>query len=282
KWSHTHQLTKGHYTIETALLELANTKQSKSVKHAIFENYLYQMKTYKSFNPNFINIVTRKFSNINHIVSLLDLRLNFEVFDNELLLSDFIDHFLFRYTEKQVTHYFTKLEITNHQYLLRDTLLTFRRIGGDISKETQKVKCTPNAIHDRFVQISLKVKYKNQPINHFEYSKLQLSHLVTMGNYHINLPKNNLELFEWADEFQNCLGGYEELIATHKTTVYGFFIQSQLKFVAEIKRGEIIQAYKKYNIPIEPEQRRILNLWLKESKERVYLAKQTQITSKNT
>ncbi|MFA5427804.1 MAG: hypothetical protein WC279_06315, partial [Sulfurimonas sp.] len=34
--------------------------------------------------------------------------------------------------------------------------------------------------------------------------------------------------------------------------------------------------HRKYNLPIKPEQRKILNLWLKESKERVAMAKQVQ------
>ena len=61
-------------------------------------------------------------------LSLLALKINFEMFDDEPLLLKFIDFMLLRYTEKQVTHYFMKLESSNHQYILRDTLLTFKRI----------------------------------------------------------------------------------------------------------------------------------------------------------
>lgn len=276
KWSDTHFLTKIHYTIETALLELANMKQSKSIKHAIFENYLYQIKTYKSFNPLFIYAITSKFSDVNHIATLIDLKENFPVIEDGFLFGAFLEYLLSRYTQKQVTHYFIKLQSLNHHYLLRDTLLTFRRLGKSLYDETKKVKCTPNIIHDNLVQISLKIKYKNRQINHFEYSELQLSHLVNIGRYNVNLPKNNLELYEWADELQNCLAGYEELIASHRTTVYGFFIQSKLIFAAEINKGAIVQAYQKYNISLEAEQRKILRLWLKESKERVFIAKQSQ------
>ncbi|MBE0515695.1 PcfJ domain-containing protein [Sulfurimonas sp.] len=276
KWTHTHHLTKSKYTIETALIELLNDKQFKSVKIALFENYAYQLKNNKTFNPNFVHMATSKFSNINHIVSLLALKLNFEVFDDEQLLFKFIDFMLSRYTERQVTHYFMKLESSNHQYILRDTLLTFKRIRELLSHDTSKVKCSPNAIHRQFVQLSLTIKYKNKPINHFEYSTLQLSHQVKMGAYNVNLPKNNFELFEWANELQNCLAGYEDKIASHETTIYGFFMQSNLIFAVEIQMGAIIQAHRKYNLPIKPEQRKTLNLWLKESKERVAMAKQVQ------
>ena len=56
-------------------------------------------------------------------------------------------------------------------------------------------------------------------------------------------------------------------------------MQSNLIFAVEIQMGVIIQANRKYNHPIEPQQRKILNLWLKESKERVAVAKQEQLTS---
>ena len=276
KWTHTHHLTKSTYTIETALLELINNKQFKSVKIALFENYAYQLKKNKTFNPNFIHMLTSKFSNVNHIVSLLALKINFEVFDDEPLLLKFIDFMLARYTEKQVTHYFMKLESSNHQYILRDTLLTFKRIRESLSHDTSKVKCSPNAIHKQFVQLSLAIQYKNQAINYFEYAALQLSHQVKIGAYNVNLPKNNFELFEWANELQNCLAGYEDKIASHETTIYGFFMQSNLIFAVEIQMGAIIQAHRKYNLPIKPEQRKTLNLWLKESKERVAMAKQVQ------
>ena len=276
KWTHTHHLTKSTYIIETALLELVNDKQFKSVKIALFENYAFQLKKNKTFNPNFTHMATSKFSNVNHIVSLLALKINFEMFDDEPLLLKFIDFMLSRYTEKQVTHYFMKLESSNHQYILRDTLLTFKRIGESLSHDTSKVKCSPNAIHRQFVQLSLTIKYKNKPINHFEYSTLQQSHLVTIGGYSVNLPNNNLELYEWANELQNCLAGYEDKIASHETTIYGFFMQSNLIFAVEIQKGAIIQAHRKYNHPIEPQQRKILNLWLKESKERVADAKLQQ------
>lgn len=279
KWAHTHHLTKSTYTIETALLELINDKQFKSVKIALFENYAYQLKKNKTFNPNFIHMATSKFSDVNHIVSLLALKINFEVFDDEPLLLKFIDFMLSRYTEKQVTHYFIKLESSNHQYILRDTLLTFKRIRELLNNDTLNVKCSPNAIHKHFLQLSLKVKYINQPISHFEYSTLQQSHLVTICGYNVNLPKNNLELFEWANELRNCLTGYEDKIGSHKTTVYGFFMRTTLIFAVEIQMGTIIQAHRKYNHPIEPQQRKILNLWLKESKERVAIAKQVQAAS---
>jgi hypothetical protein len=280
KWTHTNHLTKSKYTIETALLELINDKKFKSVKIALFENYAYQLKKNKTFNPNFIHMATSKFSDVNHIVSLLSLKINFEVFDDEPLLLKFIDFMLSRYTQKQVTHYFIKLESSNHQYILRDTLLTFKRIGELLSNNnTSNVKCSPNAIHRQFLQLSLTIKYKNRPISHFEYSTLQQSHLVTIDGYSVNLPNNNLELYEWANELQNCLSGYEDRIRSHKTTVYGFFMQSNLIFAVEIQSGAIIQAHRKYNHPLEPVQRKILNLWLKESKERVAMAKQVQLTN---
>lgn len=108
---------------------------------------------------------------------------------------------------------------------------------------------------------------------------MQQSHLVTICGYNVNLPNNNLELYEWANDLRNCLAGYEDRIRSHKTTVYGFFIQSNLIFAVEIQMGAIIQAHRKYNYPIEPQQRKILNLWLKESKERVANARQVQTTS---
>ena len=73
--------------------------------------------------------------------------------------------------------------------------------------------------------------------------------------------QNNYELFAWSDILENCLASYEYFIELQKTTVYGFFIKNKLIFAVEICDGKIIQAYRKYNQPLDSFENKVLNLW---------------------
>ena len=95
------------------------------------------------------------------------------------------------------------------------------------------------------------------------------------------------ELYEWSNELhnclsiyyksiqkrettiygiflENCLASYEYFIESQSTTVYGFFIKNKLIFAVEIKDGKVIQAYRKFNQPLNSFENKILNTWYSE------------------
>jgi len=77
--------------------------------------------------------------------------------------------------------------------------------------------------------------------------------------------KYYLKICSLGNILNNCLASYEHIIESHLTTVHGFFIEIKLIFAAEIKDKTIIQAYRKYNTPLNSLENGALVKWMKES-----------------
>lgn len=257
-WTNTDYLIEESYTIETALEKIANNKTAKSVKKAIFENYEYQIKNSKKFNPNFLNIVTLKIDDVNHIVSLLKLELCHDYFEDYELVDKFFNFLLDRYSQKQVVYFFSNIY---DELIFRDTLWMFKSLRYYLDASIEKVNCSLEHIHNQFIKLSKKLEYEKKELVKFVYTDFQLNYLKEIEQYTIRLPENNYELFAWSDILENCLASYEYFIELQKTTVYGFFIKNKLIFAVEICDGKIIQAYRKYNQPLDSFENKVLNLW---------------------
>lgn len=260
-WTNTECLTEKSYTIESALEKLANDKSVKSVKKAIFENYESQLKRTKKFNPNFLTIITSKLNDVNHIVSLLKLELNHQYFEDYELLKKFFVFLLDRYSQKQVVYFFNNID---DEYSFRDTLWMFRTLRYYLDASIEKVNCTLKEIHNQFIKLSKKLEYEKKELIKFQYSDIQLNYLKQIDEYTVRLPENNYELFAWSNILENCLASYEYFIESQSTTVYGFFIKNKLIFAVEIKNGKVIQAYRKFNQPLNHFENKILNTWYSE------------------
>lgn len=258
KWTSTDYLTEESYTIETALEKIANEKKAKSVKKAIFENYENQMKHTKKFNPNFLNVVTLKIADVNHIVTLLKLENTHDYFEDYELLEKFFSFLLDRYSQKQVVYFFSNI---NSELTLRDTLWMFKSLRYYLDASIEKVNCSIDHIHNQFIKLSKKLEYEKKELIKYVYSDDQLNYLKEIDKYTVRLPENNYELFAWSDILENCLASYEYFIESQRTTVYGFFIKNKLIFAVEIRDGKIIQAYRKYNEPLNNFENSILRKW---------------------
>lgn len=262
KWTNTNHLTNDEYSIESALESLANGKEYKSVKKAIFDNYELQLNNYKEFNPNFINTVTSKIDDVNHIVLLLKKSLDNSYFEDDILFSRFFDFLLDRYSQKQVVSFFINIRTLHDEQNLRDSLLMYRTLKYYLDATVEKVKCSVGQIHIQFVKLSQKLEYKNMKLIKFQYSDTQLSFLKEIDKYNVRLPQNNHELFAWSNILSNCLASYDFKIESQQTTVYGFFIKNKLIFAVEIANNSIIQAYRKHNVPLNSFENGVLNKWI--------------------
>lgn len=258
KWTNTDYLTEESYTIETALEKISNGKSTKSVKKAIFKNYENQMKYNKKFNPNFLNLVTSKIDDVNHIVTLLKLEINHDYFEDYELLGKFFNFLLDRYTQKQVVYFFSNI---NSELTLRDTIWMFKSLRYYLDASIEKVNCNLDQIHNQFIKLSKKLEYEKKELIKYVYSDDQLNYLKEIDKYTVRVPENNYELFAWSDILENCLSSYEYFIESQRTTVYGFFIKNKLIFTVEIKDNKIVQAYRKYNQPLDISENSILRKW---------------------
>jgi len=259
EWIDTSALTGSHYTIESALKKIANDKQFKSVKKVIFFNYEYQLKKMKEYNPVYINIVTKKIKDVNHVLSLLDPYAIYGYIKDSVILEYFFDFLLNRYSEKQLVDFFTNDE--SYGGSLDDILLMFSDLKYYLDITNEKVKCSNYQIHKQFTKLSRKLKYRRKKLNKFNYLYTQKLYLTSVGEYSVKLPLTNHELFTWADILDNCLASYEDRIENYFTTVYGFFIKSELIFAVEIRDNKIIQAYRKYNIQLNKNEKKVLDSW---------------------
>lgn len=275
-WKHAELLQNEHISIQTALLEIANGKRYKSVKKAIFRNYVHQMTTTKKFNPLLTYLATTKIHDPNYIVELINMEhINNDKFLTHLdrdMLFEFTDFLTKNYNQRQVVHFFNHFESyirlnkrnLKHSYLVfEDILRQFNFIKFDISNEYEGVRCTPKGIHDQFSKILNAKKYKHLMERKFTYSDRELSAQMRMDIYDVKLPFNGAELYSWADDLQNCLASYISSIEHKLTAVYAFFKDEKIEFAVEIRENQIVQAYRSYNRVLLPNQQNILNQWHK-------------------
>lgn len=140
----------------------------------------------------------------------------------------------------------------------------FRTLRYYLDASIVKVNCTLKEIHNQFIKLSKKLEYEKKELIKFQYSDIQLNYLKQIDEYTVRLPENNYELFAWSNILENCLASYEYFIESQSTTVYGFFIKNKLIFAVEIKDGKVIQAYRKFNQPLNNSENKILNSWYSE------------------
>lgn|GEM_PF-2123349 len=274
KWKSLDIFKNKDYTVDKALVTLSNDKQYKSVKKTIFLNYEFQFKKYKQFNPVMIDIATSRFTDPNHIVSILQLDFEPQYFDSKFdeelnmckYTYEFIDFLLERYTQKQVCDYLKKLEDTiRFKFdIYYDTLVEFNYSNSILKKDFKKVKCTPNALHDELVRVSSIKRYSYMFDKKLTYTKKQLEPVASISDYIVKVPQNGAELYMWADMLHNCMASYFNNIQDNKTTIYVFFKDNQIKFAVEIDNQNIVQARGRFNSDLNSEENTILYKWVNE------------------
>ncbi len=264
---------KEQYTIESALLYLANNHKAKSVRKAIFSNYEKQFEHYKRFDPSLIYIFTKLFTDPNHLMKLLHTIFPLMTIDKDTYYSfeKFVVFLLQNYTQKQVVVYFEKLQ-NSAEYILRDTLNNFNYLSSEQKESFEKVKCTPIEIHDIFVKKTLQIRHAKLRDKIIKYGKFNLDMCMKLDDYTIKLPLTGAMLYGWGDIMHNCIASYMHWIEKGDTIIYGFFKGDTMKFAVEIQDNQIRQALGKYNKPISQEENEVLQKWYQ-----LYMEKKTNL-----
>jgi len=264
-WIDTNMLKNKDFTINSALTYLSNYPKAKSVKKAVYTNYLRQMQNSKSFDATFIEVFTTTIEDINILVKLLSIKLEYSRHSNidKSALIAMIFFLKQYYSEKQLLKMFLSDEFKMNKYLFRDAIREFSFNKGILEENFRKVPCKVNSLHDEFVRCSREERdryIKNQTL---EYTVDEQTPCIYIDEHQIKLPQTGKELYQWADTLHNCMAGYFDEIKTKETLIYGFFQKDILTFAVEIKGNSIIQASEKYNADLNVENEKILQDWFK-------------------
>jgi len=264
-WSDVDALGDKEIDIKSALSLVSNGKKEKSVKKAIYQNYMNQMNENQKFYSTFIEIFTENIEDINILVALLGIR--FERSSVGYIEKDALRSLIVflkeNYTEKQMLALFSKEDLSAQETLFTDAVNEFNYDEEVIREKFRKVDCKIEVLHDEFVRCAREKRYQGMVEQKLYYSKKEIEPCVQTDIYTIKLPRNGQELYEWADELHNCMAGYFKGIQSHETIKYGFFQEDNIQFAVEIGDKKIIQSSGKYNASLTVKENEALTKWFK-------------------
>ncbi len=264
-WENT-KLLKDEITINQALQIVSNNRKEKSVKKAVYKNFLDQLDNGIKYNYDFVMFFTKKIKDPNLLVKFLKLEL-YHIYldsDEKQCMMSFFNFLQEYYTDKQILNLFSKLNY-HTKTIFFDMIISFCYCDYKyvIKDEFQKTKCTIEALYEHFEQIGRKYRYKDIYEKTLYYKENKIKPCVDIKGYQIKLPKSGKELVIWANILHNYIAIYFDRIQNDKTTIYGFFKNNNLIFTVEINDKKLIQASRKYNHKLKDDEQKVLNIWLK-------------------
>ena len=266
-WDDVTTLSGDEISIEKALKIVSHYPKEKSVKKAVYQNYVDQLRAHGRYYSIFVEAFSKHFSDVNILVKLLHLSFRKSIYSSiDKSGLDAILLFLKKYyTEKQLLKFFSSVDFNIGYYMFRDALSTFEYHPAVIERLFTKVPCQVIAIHDEFVRCTNIERYEHlyRENQHLHYSQQEMRACVKTSHYEVKLPKDGKELFVWAETLHNCMAGYFELIKEKSTLVYCFFQEETLSFAVELKEQKLVQAHGKYNATLTARQKELLEGWFK-------------------
>ncbi len=263
-WNEVENFHEENVTIADVLNHLINHRQEKSVKKALYQNYIQQIKN-KKFHYGFLRFISQEIIDPNLLVKVIatDLsKFKFSEIDlgNVKLMIGFLK---IHYAEKQIVTMLESVPEESIETFFLDTSNSFIYAQEILQEEFAKVPCSLNDLHDEFVRCSN--IFKNSEIIRviFEYEELEKSKCRSGLDYDVRLPQSGKELLCWADDLHNCLATYYKQIKAKQTTIYGFFKDDQIQFATEvdIKNKQILQSARKYNRELTVDEQKALHQW---------------------
>ena len=265
-WNDTSILPKRNITIDEALMYIANYPKAKSIKKAIYQNYLSQIENNKKFNTSFIEIFVKNIIDINILLQLIQLQEIYPKYNNidKNKIYLFVNLLKKHYAEKQILVFFKNLTLENeNKNLFIDTIDELSYSQEFIENKFIKVPCKLNIIHNEFIRCTKEERYNFILNQNLEYSFDEKKPCISIESYKVKLPYTGKELFEWSEILANCISSYFEDIKRKEKIIYGVFENETLIFAVEITDNKIIQASAKYNKKLEEKNQVILKKWFK-------------------
>ncbi len=251
-------------TIEKAIAQISNYRKEKSIKKAVYQNYLDQLLFTNKFYSLFIDLFTRHFTDYNIVVKLINLRFSDEILQKTDKQSiDMLLTFLkIHYTQKQICNLFIQIaHIKDEEFFYFDMINEFIYAQSETKEYFTKVTCNLETLHNEFIRCTINKRYATSYKTKLEYLDMDMHACTQSGIYTVKLPNDGKELAFWANILHNCMLGYLEKIVARQTIIYGFFIDERLIFSVEIVDGKIVQASKKYNTPLSNIENTVMQEW---------------------
>ena len=266
-------LLKDSVILEDALKIISNYTNLKSVKKALYNSYILQLKENDTFDPTLINAFCHNIEDPNILVKLLRLKFEYSTTHNSYIngLGPLILFLKNHYTEKQLYRLFRRDLTGNSYFLFRDMVHDFYDNQVVIVEKFKKTSCKVKSLHDEFVRCLREQRFISMQDEKLSYRREEVACCVTINKYCICLPQTAQELFMWGEDLNNCMAGYLEEVLNKETIIYGVFRDNFLVFAVEIEDNIIVQASGKYNSKLTQEQTALLDNWFK-----IYLVKNEQ------
>jgi hypothetical protein len=248
-------------TIADALKMTSINRKEKSIKKAIYQNYIYQVQNNNKFYHALISIFCKHIKDPNILVKFIDLDiaiLDFMPVDLQHI-EDLIIFLQEHYKDKQILDLFVTITTKKDEQYFIDLLNEFSVLED--KNIFEKVKCNITTLHDEFVRCAY--FYRQSAIANAElsYTQKEIDNCKDILNYEVKLPLKGIALLDWGKVLHNCIGGYFKLVNENKTIIYGFYYEGEINFAVEIREGKIVQASQKYNKALNNYQNKALNIW---------------------
>lgn len=262
-WKKIEEFKVKDINIDGALERIPNYPKEKSVRKAYYRHYIRQLYDNGNFNSSLLEACCMNIKDVNILVKLLDLKFSHSLYikvDKDIL-NLFVKFLSTQYSNKQILTFLSSDGLNNDENMFEDTLDEFRYSIDIIKSKFRKVSCKLQALHDEFVRCSKEERYKYMQDQYLEYRKEDLNPCIEINTYHVKLPKNGKELFDWAEELHNCMAGYFDNIKNNETIIYCFLQKDALAFAVEISDKKVVQSSGKYNANLTVEEDIVLLDW---------------------
>lgn len=261
-WKDINFLTsESNLKIDDALDFIANYRTEKTFKKAIYIDYKKQMRKFNTYDYTYIYSVACCIKDANIAIRMLefDFRTHLTLIDDINSLYLYMNFLTTLYSDKQIEKLFEIYSLLEEFWLI-DSIHLFLQVRN-IIEDLPKTKCNYSNIHDNLVKFH-NIRLEDVLMNTiFTYEDVFNEAAVNLESYEIKLPKNGKELYQWSNELRNCLSSYYKSIEKRETTIYGFFIENQIKFAVEIRENKIVQAKAKYNNDLNSSEKDLVFAW---------------------
>ena len=261
-WKDTYFLPyKESLKIDDALDFIGNYRTEKTLKKAIYINYRKQLRKYNSYEYTYIYSVAHYIKDVNIAIRMLEFNFksHLTLINGENVFYLYMNFLTTLYSDKQIEKLFETYSKKDEFWLIHSIRL-FLEVENIID-DFPKTKCNYKNIHDALVKFH-KIKVEDVLMDTiFTYEDVFNQAAINLQSYEIKLPKNGKELYAWSNELRNCLSVYYKSIQKRETTIYGFFLENQIKFAVEIRDNQIIQAKAKYNDDLNSSEKDLVFSW---------------------
>jgi len=204
-----------------------------------------------------------------HIIVVLNILVKFlslpslQYLDQQWIeLETFIIFLKTYYSEKQIAKLF-EIDVKKDRafHMLRDTFNMLMYDSEMIYEHFQKVRCSITALHNEFSRCQTQNKLEQIDEYVFVYTKKELERCTYVKGRKVQLPKSNIELFDWGETLHNCLLNYAPAVKKRQSIIYGFYNNDKIIFAVEIKNNRIVQSSSKYNVELDAKEKFLLYAW---------------------